>query len=75
METRRTWEIVFEVSKDEFEDVLVAHAVGYGIHTQATTFAELRHNLKEAVECHFDDDEERPNVIRLHFVHDEALTI
>lgn len=47
-------EIVFEVSKDEIDGGYSASAVGYGIHTQADALDELRRNIREAIDCHFD---------------------
>lgn len=31
-----------------------AEAVGFSIHTQGETIDETMHNIREAVECHFD---------------------
>jgi predicted RNase H-like HicB family nuclease len=44
-----------------------------GIHTQGETLEELRSNVKEAVDCYFDEAIVAPKVIRLHFVRDEVL--
>lgn len=68
-------EIIFEVSDDEFDGGFSASALGYGIHTQAETIEEMRDNIREAVECYFDDAPSRPSVIRLHFVRDEVLAL
>jgi predicted RNase H-like HicB family nuclease len=45
------------------------------IHTEGETLEELRANVREAVDCYFDDSMEAPKIIRLHFVRDEAITI
>ena len=66
-------EIIFEVSEDELDGGYSASALGYGIHTQADTLDDLRRNVREAVECYFDDDMDRPRLIRLHYVRDEVL--
>ena len=66
-------EIIFEVSEDELDGGYSASALGFGIHTQGDTLDELRRNVKEAVDCYFDDAMERPRLIRLHFVRDEVL--
>lgn len=50
-----------------------ARALGHSIFTESETLEELRHNIREAVACHFDDGA-GPGVIRLHFVRDEVLT-
>ncbi len=66
-------EIIFEVSEDELDGGYSASALGFGIHTQGDTREELRRNVREAVDCYFDDDTARPRLIRLHFVRDEVL--
>ena len=66
-------EIIFEVSEDAVDDGYSASALGYGIHTQGDSLEEIRRNVKEAVDCHFDDTMPRPRLIRLHFVRDEVL--
>jgi predicted RNase H-like HicB family nuclease len=66
-------EIIFEVREDEMEGGFIASALGFGIHTQGETREELRANVREAVDCYFDDAATAPRVIRLHFVHDEVL--
>jgi predicted RNase H-like HicB family nuclease len=67
-------EIIFEVREDEIDGGYTASALGAGIHTQADTLEELRANVKEAVDCHYDESMEAPKIIRLHFVRDEVLT-
>ena len=59
-------EIIFEVSEDEIDGGYSANALGYGIHTEGETLEELRQNVKEAVECYFDETMKRPKLIRLH---------
>ena len=56
------------------EGGFTARAVGHSIFTEADTLDELRHNVREAVECHFDDGH-APKLIRLHIVRDEVLTV
>ena len=65
-------EIIFEVTEDEADGGYSASAVGYSIHTQGDTLGEIRRNVKEAVDCHFDDTMPRPTLIRLRFVRDEV---
>ena len=64
-------EIVFLV-EDAAEGGLVARALGHSIFTEADTYGELRNNVRDAVQCHF-DEQDRPTVIRLHYVKDEVL--
>ncbi|MCY4156158.1 MAG: 2-oxoisovalerate dehydrogenase [Gammaproteobacteria bacterium] len=66
-------EIIFEVNEDESNGGYSASALGYGIHTQGDSIEELRRNVKEAVDCYFDETMARPRLIRLHFVRDEVL--
>ena len=66
-------EIIFEVQEDEVDGGYCASALGVGIHTQADSLEELRANVKEAVDCYFDEGKEAPRLIRLHFVRDEVL--
>lgn len=66
-------EIIFEVREDEADGGFTASALGVGIHTEGDTMEELRANVKEAVDCYFDETMEAPKVIRLHFVRDEVL--
>lgn len=66
-------EIIFEITEDELDSGYCASALGYGIHTQGDSLEEIRRNVKEAVDCYFDDTMPRPKVIRLHFVRDELL--
>jgi predicted RNase H-like HicB family nuclease len=66
-------EIIFEVREDVVDGGYNASALGFGIHTQGDTLEELRANVREAVDCYFDETMEAPKVIRLHFVRDEVL--
>jgi len=66
-------EIIFEVREDETDGGYTASALGHGIHTEGDTVAQLRANVREAVEAFFDEAADAPRVIRLHFVRDEVL--
>jgi hypothetical protein len=66
-------EIIFEVREDEAEGGYTASALGAGIHTEADTLDQLRVNVREAVDCFYDDPASAPQIIRLHFVRDEVL--
>jgi predicted RNase H-like HicB family nuclease len=66
-------EIIFDVREDDVDGGYNASALGVGIHTQGDTLEELRANVREAVDCYFDETMEAPKVIRLHFVRDEIL--
>ena len=66
-------EILFIVTECP-EGGLTASAVAYSIVTEAETLEELRQNVPEAVECHFEEGA-APKLIRLHIVRDEVLTV
>ena len=66
-------EIIFEVSEDELDGGYSASALGFGIHTEGETLDELHRNVREAVDCYFDESMDRPRLIRLHYVKDEVL--
>ncbi len=59
-------EIIFEVSEDEDDGGYSANALGPSIHTEGETLEELRQNVREAVECYFDEKMKRPGLIRLY---------
>ncbi|HEX9483404.1 MAG TPA: hypothetical protein VF929_02450 [Gemmatimonadaceae bacterium] len=66
-------EILFIV-EDADEGGYIAHAVGASIVTEADDLEQLREMVRDAVRCHFDEaDADRPQVIRLHRVHDEVI--
>ena len=66
-------EIIFEVSEDEFDGGYSASALGFGIHTQGDALDEFHRNVREAVDCYFDEGMDRPRLIRLHYVRHEVL--
>ena len=68
-------EIIFEVSEDEVDGGYAASALGHGIHTEGNSLDELRRNVKEAVDCYFDETMPRPKLIRLHCVREEVLVV
>ena len=50
-------EIIFEVTEDEVDGGYSASAIGYGIHTQGNSMEEIRRNVREAIDCYFDEDD------------------
>ena len=64
-------EIIFLVEED-LEGGYVAKALGESIITQGDTLEELKKNIKDAVNCHFEEDQ-KPKIIRLHIVKEEVL--
>lgn len=65
-------EIIFSVQESP-EGGYEAYALGHSIFTQADIFEELKRNVREAVQCHFDAGT-APPVIRLHTVKDEVIS-
>lgn len=66
-------EIVFAVEESP-EGGLEASALGHSIYSEADTMEELKEAVRDAVRCHF-DQEDLPSVIRLHIVRDELLSV
>lgn len=65
-------ELIFMVEEAP-EGGYSARALGQSIFTHAETMDELRRNVRDAVECHFDEGT-GPKIIRLHLVREEVLT-
>lgn len=65
-------EIVFLI-EDDFDGGYTARGIGESIFTQADDMDTLREMLRDAVRCHFPDEQTRPKVIRLHIVRDEVI--
>ena len=64
-------EIIFLVEEAP-EGGYTARALGQSVFTDGDSLEELRNNVREAVECHFDEGR-RPRIIRLHFVREEVM--
>lgn len=59
------------------EDALsgyTAHALGHSIFTEAEDLETLKDSIREAVKCHF-VEQDRPRIIRLHYVKDEVIAL
>lgn len=61
-------EIIFLV-EDAPDGGFSARALGHSIFTAADTERELQAMVKDAVTCHFDEDD-APRIIRLNYVRD-----
>ena len=64
-------EIIFLV-EDAAEGGYSARALGESIFTEGDDLDLLRTNIRDAVDSHF-KAEEKPKVIRLHFVSEEVI--
>ena len=67
-------EIVFLIEEDP-DGGYTARALGESIFTQGDDMDEVRANVRDAVVCHFEDEQTRPKVIRLHYVRDEVMAL
>jgi predicted RNase H-like HicB family nuclease len=67
-------EIIFVVEEDP-EGGYSARALGQSIFTEGETWEELKKNVQEAVACHYEDEADKPNMVRLHLVHDEVVSL
>ncbi len=65
-------ELIFIV-EDDVESGYVAKAINQSIITQGETISELKTNILDAVDCHFDNPEEKPKIIKLHIVREEVI--
>ena len=64
-------EIVFLVEEAP-EGGYTARALGFSIYTEADSWDDLKLAIHDAITCHFDEDQ-RPRVIRLHYLREEVL--
>jgi predicted RNase H-like HicB family nuclease len=66
-------EIIFYI-EESMDGGYEAKALGHSIYTEGETIDELKSNIREAVHCHF-DEQDMPQVIKLHFVREEAIAL
>lgn len=64
-------EIIFVVEESP-EGGFIARALGASIFVETDSLDQLQAQVRDAVACHFEDDQ-RPKVIRLHFVREEVF--
>ena len=64
-------EIIFLV-ENAVEGGYTARALGESIFTEGDNLEELRSNIRDAVDCHF-EEESKPKMIRMHFVSEEVI--
>ncbi|MBD2294381.1 2-oxoisovalerate dehydrogenase [Anabaena sphaerica FACHB-251] len=53
-------EIIFLVEEEDDEGGYIAKAINQSIFTQADSLQELRELIKDAVHCHYPDEQNRP---------------
>jgi hypothetical protein len=66
-------ELIFLIEDDPFVG-LTAKGLGESIFTEAENWEQLKENINDAVKCHFDENE-MPNIIRIHYVKDEVIEV
>jgi predicted RNase H-like HicB family nuclease len=66
-------EIIFIVEEDP-EGGYNARALGHSIFTQGENLEKLRENIKDALRCHFDNQADIPQIVRLHIVKEETFS-
>ena len=64
-------EIIFSIEEAP-EGGYTARALGHSLFTEADDLKSLHENVKDAVRCHF-EEQERPKLIRLHFAKEEVI--
>lgn len=66
-------ELIFLVEEAP-EGGFTARALGESIFTEADDLSDLRAQIRDAVQCHF-EAEQQPRVVRLHFVREEVFAV
>jgi len=64
-------EIIF-IIKESPEGGYEARSLNHSIFTEADTIDELKIMVKDAVHCHF-ENEDMPQIIRLHYIKEEIM--
>jgi hypothetical protein len=67
-------EVVFLVEEAP-EGGYTARALGYSIYTEADSWEDLKPAIQDALICHFDDENQRPKLVRLHFLREEVFAV
>ncbi len=63
-------EIIFIVEESP-EGGYEAKALGHSIFTQGETIEELKQNIRESIQCHFET--KTPKIVRLHYIKEEVF--
>ncbi len=67
-------EIIFLVEEAP-EGGFVARALGASIFTEADDLPSLESNVRDAIRCHFENEDEMPRVVRLHFTREQVIAV
>lgn len=65
---------VFFLIEESIEGGYIAKALGESIYTEANNIEDLKNEIRDAVLCHFEEDE-MPKIIRLHMVKEETMIL
>jgi hypothetical protein len=65
---------IFFLVEEAIEGGYNARAIGEAIFTQGDDMDDLKANIRDAVQCHFDENN-IPKIIRLHLVKEEIITV
>src|SRR5438105_4421989 len=72
-------EITFIIVEDQTDGGYTAHAHwphgNRSIHTQGKDRDELVRNIREAIDATFAREEEKPQIVHLHYVRDETIVL
>jgi hypothetical protein len=66
-------EIIFYI-EESMDGGFEAKALGHSIFTEGDSIDELKNNIRDAVQCHFNENN-MPQIIKLHFVREEAIAL
>jgi hypothetical protein len=66
-------ELIFLVEEAP-EGGYTARALGASIFTEADDLPSLQREVRDAVRCHYDEGR-APQVVRLHFVREEVISV
>ena len=67
-------ELVFLIEEAP-EGGYTARALGESIFTEAETWESLEEAVRDAVRCHFEQEQEQPKLLRLHYVRDKVVAL
>jgi predicted RNase H-like HicB family nuclease len=66
-------ELIFIV-EESLDGGYEARSVGASIFTQGDDISDLKKQIKDAVNCHFEEDK-LPKIIQLHYTKDEVFAL
>lgn len=64
---------IFFLVEESLEGGFEAKSLGFSIFAQADDIESLKNEIKDVVQCHF-DEQDIPKIIRLHIVREEVIT-